>query len=626
MAKKKTDESVPSPTEAQEITTWLSRIKRAEKVRDRADKKYGYTRATQMYQNDFAAAMPTFLDGLSVIPINEVFAYCKAFIPSVYARDPYITANPETARFAPGAKISELYLNAKWRDMRLKKEVKRIILDAILAEGWIKTGYSAVFGSTAPKEGEPALEASEYIVHDEIFAARVSWKLMVKDPDAVDGIHDARWVAQKIVKPLEAVKKSGVYDNTGQLQPSFVVDGTADAEAAPDKRLSGSGDDEVAYAVLWEIWDRDTDHVYTISEGCPRYLKKVEWPYDMEGFPYVLLRFNDNPDDAYAPNLIDSWIAQLWEKIKLRALQLDHIKRFNRQLSVEDGSHTKTELEKLATGRTAAVIKRKKGSGVPEPIPYPQVQADIYAVESRIDLDKDNVSGQPNAVRSAPQKTQSRTLGEIDRLISSFQARQTEPQDVVEDFCEEIAYKILKLTGQFMDGEKYVRATQRQLAEVIEALKDPITGASRFDGRGFRFTKADIQDLEVILDVRCGSTLPLNRESRIETVTGLLKLGPTIGVVPGSKVARVLGKTLLSDLELKEVEQAYDDEQAELDAQKQLQGAVQEANLKEAEVKIKNLRAGGPEAMMAAQGRGGGPQQANGGAPPRPRERREGVQ
>lgn len=591
-----------------EIDTWLSRIKRAEQVREKADKRYGYTRAAQMYQNDFAAAMPSFLDGLAIVPINEVYAYCKAFIPSVYARDPYIAANPRGYQFIKGAKISELYLNAKWRELRLKKEVKRVILDAILAEGWMKVGYSAAFGSIEPAEGDPSLESNEFIVDDEIFATRVSWKHMVKDPDAVNGIHDARWLAQKIIKPLEAVQKSGIYENTGGLQPSYVVDAQSDLEPS-DARAAVGGSDEVAYAALWEIWDRDENKIFTISEGHAKYLKNGKWPYEMEGFPHILMRFTDNPDEPYAPNLIDSWVPQLWEKIKLRALQLDHIKRFNRQLSIEEGAMTPKEIQKLEMGKTGAVTKRKKGTEMPQPIPYPQVQTDIYAVESRIDLDKDNVSGQPNAVRSAPQRTQSRTLGEIDRLITAFNARQSEPQDVVEDFCEEVAYKILKLTRQFMSGEQYVRATKKQIAEIAEALTDPETGASRFDGRGFKFTREDIRELEVELDVRAGSTLPLNREARIEAVTNLLKLGPTLGIQPGGRVSRVLGKTMLSELELKEVEQAYDDEQREIDALKQTQMASQEAMLKESELKLRHMQEAGPEAMMASRetGAGAGP-------------------
>lgn len=617
MAKK----SNVAPLGGQEITTWLSRIKRAEKVRDRADKKYGYTRATKMYQNDFASAMPTFLDGLTIMPINEVYAYMKAFIPSVYARDPYIVANPRGYQHIAAAKIAELYINAKWRDMRLKKDVKRCMLDAGLAEGWMKVGYSAVFGSIEPEEkGKPGLEPSEYIVDEEIFAARVSWRHMVKDPDAVDGIHDARWVAQRIIKPLEAVKASAVYENTADLQPSFVVDGMSDTEMA-DRRLDMSGEDEIAYAALWEIWDRDTNRVYTISEGNSKYLKNEKWPYKMEGFPYVLLRFNDNPDEPYAPNLIDPWIHQLWEKMKLRALTLDHIKRFNRQLSIEEGAMTPAEIKKLAEGKTAAVTKRKKGTDVPQPIPYPQVQTDIYAVESRIDLDKDNVSGQPNAVRSAPQKTQSRTLGEIDRLIAAFNARQAEPEDVLEDFCEEVAYKLLKLSMQFMSGEQYVRATQKDISEIAEALVDPITGASRFDGIGFKFSRADIQNLEVEIDVKSGSTLPLNREARTEAVSGLLKLGPTLGIQPGGKVSRTLGKSLLSELELKEVERAYDEEQEEIDARKQLDLKMQEAQLDEAAVKIRHMKEAGPEGMMAAREMAGaGAQRPSGGAP-RQRER-----
>ena len=61
-----------------------------------------------------------------------------------------------------------------------------------------------------------------------------------------------------------------------------------------------------------------------------------------------------------------------------------------------------------------------------------------------------------------------------------------------------------------------------------------------------------------------------------------------------------MGKTFLSELELKEVEQAYDDEQAEIDARQQLSLAAQEADLSEAEVKLRHMREAGPEGMFAA--------------------------
>lgn len=584
-------------TDKTDITSWLGRLKRAERVRDEADREFGYTRASQQYQGDYKSAMPTFISGVEIVPINEVYAYTKAFVPSVYSRDPYICANPVSANKVKLAKIAELFLNAKWRQLHLKREIKRTIIDALLSEGWVKVGYSAVFGSIEPKAGEPPLEANEFVEDEEIFAARVSWKNMLRDPDAINGIHDARWVAERIIRPLDAVKASKIYSNTADIQPVFILD----PEDRKNQMVGGivGQYDPIAYAVLWEIWDRDSNRVFTISEGADGFLMDKPWPYKMCGYPYALLRFNENPDECYAPNCIGPWEPQLWEKMKIRAMQLDHIKRFNRQMSVEEGAMSRAELDKMTSGKTGAIIKRKKGFEPPRAIEYPQVQSDMYGVEQRIDLDKDNVSGQPNAVRSAPQRTQSRTLGEIDRLISAFQSRQSEPQDVIEDFCEEIAYKIYKLSQEFMSGEDYVRATNKDIGDITDAFMDPTTGKSKFDGHGFTVTKEDLEQVEVDLDVRSGSTLPLDKERRIETLSTLLKLGPTLGIAPNGLVARTLGKSLISELEMKEVEQAFDEEMKQIDAQKIIASQQQQDLADMSKLKIANMKAAGPQGMMA---------------------------
>jgi len=553
-----------------EIQKWMGMIKQAETIRSEADNKYGYTRAIQMYQNDFASAMPSFMTDVDIVPINEVYAFTKAFIPSVYSRDPFIAVNPKGSDSIASAKIIELAVNAYWRDLRLKREIKRAIMDSILCgDGWIKTGYTADIG-----KDESQVENSEFIKSEEIFATRISWKSMVKDPDAINGIHDARWVAQNIIKPLDIVRKSSLYENTKDLTPSMITSYKTDPRYPS---MAYRRDEE--YISLWEVWDIDNQEQFTIADNGNNYLTKKDWPYDMEGYPYCILRFNDNPDEPYVPNLIASWEPQLWEKIKIRSMQLDHIKRFGRQLAAEKGSMDRAEMDKFIKGKTGSIIQYKAKMAPPSPIQYPPVQSDMYAVENRIDLDKDNVSGQPNAVRSAPQRTQSRTLGEIDRLITAFQARQSEPQAVIEDFSGEVAYKLIALMKQFLTMPKFVRATRKQAGEIQAALVDPNTGESRFDGTGFSFTKEDIQGAEFEIDVRAGSTLPLDKQSRMDSVVSLLKLGPTLGIQPGGRVSRTLGKSLLADFEMKEVENAFDQEMKELEDQKILMRAQQQMNL-----------------------------------------------
>ncbi len=583
-----------------DVERWLSKIKYSEKLRQEADDKFGYSRAFKEYEGDYASVMPSFMQDTAVVPINEVFGYVKAFIPSVYSRNPHVAFNAKGAKSIAASKLLECTVNAYWRELRLKRQIRRCIFDAIMAEGWFKVGYSAVFGSIEAESGDVPLESNEFVRDEEIFGTRVSWKHMVRDCDAVDGIHDARWLAQKIIKPLQAVLDSPLYTSKNI---------TATAVYDPDgnsRRKSGEhGADREEFIEFYEIWDLDNDKVRWVSEGCTEDLREPQdWPYRFNGYPFDLIRFNDNSDSMYAPNMICPWEPQLWEKIKIRSMQMDHIKRFNRQLWAKKGSVTKSEMQKFALGRTGAV-NFYEGDIPPTPSQYPQIQTDIYAIENRIDQDKDSISGQPNVVRSAPQKTQSRTLGELQTMVAGFQARQVDPQGEVEDFCGEIAYKLAAIAQDYLPGERFVRVTQKDLPAVIEAF-----GRDRWDGTGFKFKKTDIEGAEFDTEVKVGTTLPLDRQGRVEAMANILKLGASIGIMPNGKVSQIIGKNILSEFEMKEIEIAYEETLAQIEKDKIMARATIQTKQALIENRINNARTqiesgGMPPGGMAADIVGG---------------------
>lgn len=585
-------------TQAQEIHDWISKLKAAEKARDEADARFGYSRSLKEYSGDYMSTMPSFMMDTPIVPINEVYGYVKAFVPSVYARNPHVSFNPRGRKSIAGAKICELAVNSYWQELRLKRQVRRVIFDAIFAEGWMKTGFSSAFGSidkTKPLppeaqdgDGEvqeaPPIEANEFIRDKEIFATRVSWRHMVRDTDAVDGIHDARYIGQKIIKPFDAVRGSALY-TAKDIRPTHTYDPESPLNLANTKRKDAGEREE--FIEFWEVWDADTRKIYWVSEGCDEYLREPEdWPYRFNGYPFDLLRFNQLEDECYAPNLIGAWEPQLWEKIKIRSMQMDHVKRFNRQLWAEKGTVTKAEMQKFSLGKTGA-INFYEGKQPPMPAPYPSLQTDIYAIENRIDMDKDNISGQPNAVRGAQQKTQSRTLGEVKSMVGAYEARQLDPQSDVEDFCGEVAVKIAAVAQDYLSGEKFVRVTQEDLQVIVQAF-----GKDRYDGTGFTFSRADIENAEFDYEVKVGSTLPLDRQNRIEAMVNILKLGAAIGLQPGDKVSKVIGKNVLAEFEMKEIEVAYEEMIAEMERMAVLQKAaarMQQGALEEKIAKTKAL-------------------------------------
>lgn len=588
-----------APTEIENI---LARIKNAERVRDEADEMFGYADSIKLYEGKFAEVVPKFMSGIDIVPINEVYAYVKTFIPSVYSRDPYITVIPKGKRFIVGAKLLEMSINGYWRLLQLKRQMRQVIFDAIFAEGWMKVGYSASLGKVEKGDGDKTIFPSDFIQKDEIFATRVSWKNMVRDPDAVDGLNDARFVAQKIILPLDAVKAASYYENTEDLNPNYTVDigGSPMYKGGPDYRS------EESYVVLWEMWDQDEMKVYTIAEGHDKYLMNKKWPYKFTGFPYERMVFNETFDQSYAPNLIQPWIAQLWEKIKIRSMELDHIKRFGRQYWAEKGSLSRMSKDMLKKGITGSVIETEPGKGGPTPIQYPPIQTDMYAVENRIDMDKDNISGQPNVVRSAPQKTQSRTLGELDRLMSSFNSRQSDPQTVVEDFSQDVAKKLINLQQQYFNVEKFIRATSSDVQFLEREMQDnPMS--DRLDKNGFLMRSEDIKSIEFEVEVRIGSTLPMDRQNRMKSMVSIIELGERVGIMPGDKVSRVIGKNLINDFDMPEIIQAYDETLRKIAAAEAVQregsmamNQLRQKQIAQLEARVKGM--GGANGNQAAQG------------------------
>lgn len=582
MAKAKTD-----------VEKWRARIEAAVQVQNQYNTEYGFDRALAEYRGNYAQAMPMVLRDKKIVPINEVKAYVKTLMPAIYSRDPYIAVNPRGADNALSARVQERSVNGFWREFNVKHEVKRCIVDALLGPwGWLKVGYSAEFGKYEDKPGETNLHPSEFIRSEEIFCVRESFKRIVYDPDAVDAPFDCRWMAHKLVVPLDAVKASVVYTNTKDLKPSFT--GRYPGDDKKPNRIPDTMQDETEFCILWEIWDRDGAKVLTLAEGLDKFIGDKDWPKKLTEFPFVGLTFDINPDANYPQNSISIWEPQLWEKIHLRSMQIDHLKRFGRQLTALRGSMDKSEVSKLIKG-SPGIVYYNQGKTPPAPLQYPPIQPDMYAVANAVDIDKDNLSGQGNVVRGAPQRTQTRTKGELDLLMGASQNRNTEPQDLVEEFCARIARLIISNQKAHLSIVKLIDFSREDDEKVLAALGDKI------DKKGFlKFTKEDIQG-DTDITVKCGSTLPLNKENRLNTMVSAIKLGPSIGIAPNGKTAKVLGRKIMEDLEMDEVTRAYDEEIRELEDQMQAQRQIAQVNASGIQAGVK-LPRGGP----APAGPGGG--------------------
>ena len=531
---------------------WMGRIKRSLKVRDQVRDEQNWKRIHDEYKNKYAVNS----GGTKSPPINLVYGYVHTAIPRIYFRDPHMTINPKGGQSVQGARILELSIGYIFRELNLKLQILRLLMDAFLfGHGWLKFGYIGTMGQT---ECEAPDESSEYIKDEEIFVSYVPYEDVVFDVSlSQDPPHDCRWLAHRIIKPLSEVKSDPKYVNTGRLRGNVSVRDTR-GEKIEDTMKDGDLD----LFEFWEVHDKDTNMIYVVCDQTDKYLRETANTYEMKGFPFSMLKFNPVPGEPYPLSDIFIIEAQILERVKLRAAQINHIKRWSRQLSVEEGAMTKEEMEKFAQGVDGTVTQRKRGSQPPAPIQYADIQAESFQIDSLIQQDIDAVIGQNETDRGGAAKTDTNTKFELQAQQAGTSVRQAQRQDLLEDFLEEVTMKVISLIKQFQTTPRYVRITGMKPEEIAAAFPGMQT-----DETGMYFTKENIQG-EYDCEAKAGSTLPLNRENKVKLIESSLspQIAQVLGIVPGSPTAIALGKALFRELDMKDVSDAYEQQSEQMAA------------------------------------------------------------
>jgi hypothetical protein len=550
-----------------EISSWLDKVNKARQKRDQRSAKFRWKEILAEFKGDWSATLG-YLD-IGILPINLVFAYVKTELPSLYIRDPHIKINPKTRTSVWTARVLEAVINYIWSRKRLKREIKKCIVDALLiGHSWFKTGYVGQFADVE-HEGDKIPQ----VINEDYFGYRVPWDCIVFDDDAIDPPYDCAWIAHDIYKTPEELKGNQKYNQQAVIDAHVGFERAAldrDADRAKSGKIR-----------ITEIWDFAKKVKFTISDGATDYLEAPDkWPYEMHNSPFSLLKFNFANDDPWG--LGDAQMAepQFLELIKIRSAAVDHLKRFNRQLFAEvDAFATNDEESKFATGTTGAIIKLNPGAIAGNKIKvsdFAQLDPNIYTIEDRVKDDGANVLGQTAAERGGQQKTSTRTIRELLQQVKGAENRRSEKIDSVEDFVEEIAGNLCALIKQFATEPYYVRILGQNSPELQKAIQERPSAQSQdavTQEGGFTFTQEDI-DGEYDVDVVSGSSTPLDRGEIVKTLIQVIEILPQTGAIPGGPIYGAIARMIGEEFDMPELLMAIEQEvemQAQMKKQQQQQ-------------------------------------------------------
>lgn len=539
------EETKVSKSEAKEVALDQERITIAKKAQEQWAEDSGAKRFLKEYEGDYGIVFHSRNRQVPIPPINEVFAYVQADIATTFNRDPYLSVNPK-AGTTKGAKLWEVILNYWWRELKTKEEIEYEIIEKdLVGYAWHKVGNTS--------EGK-------------LYSNYVCWKDVVWNLGSKRPPNDCVWMAHRIVKPLNEVKK---------LYPSTTkgLEGSPNPEVDKDDYKQSAYKDDIKIVVLWEIFDAEKREIRLIAENLKdRYVApKKPWPDYQDEFPLNMYWDFAIPQKPRPMSAIAPWEKQILEEMVIMASAVNHAKRWNRQLFLKGGSVDDNALDKFERGDDGAVItvNANMDDASFKFADFGQLPTDFYLLMDRLQAIKRNINGQPEFSKGGVTKTNTRTIGELQLMQQGNQSRQGRKIDRLETHCENISRQMMAHLKANFDFETTVRITGNTPEEVIEALKenyDPIT-------RSVKFTPDEIQG-EYDVEVKSGSTLPMDKQTKmqvLEIVGDVIARAAAMGATSNLVIAWL--DEMLDGFDIKSLREAF---QLDLEAQKQAQAQAEE--------------------------------------------------
>lgn len=516
------------------------------------------------------------LGNIQVPPINEMFAYKDSTLANLYYKDPYITVNAKKDATILSAYILEAGVNHLWKELKLKQDIELQITDGLfVGHAWNKVG-----NNTKTSGSGDLLQ----IVEDSIYANRVSWRDMYMNVGCKNPPKDCIWIAQRIYRPTEDVKKD--YPKlakrlTGSSYPSIDIKYMKNILYKEDFN----------YTAIYEIWDAHERMIYTICDEInDRYLEDPRpWPDYLEEFPFQFLSFHNIPDEPYPQSDVGPWEPLVKEKIKLFTMCLNFAKRWNRQALIKKGTMGLQELDKFEKGIEGSILQAATTGDIQQSIKmldWGSMPPDFFMLLDRLDSTIDKIRGLSGFQEGGMTKTGTRTADELNLIKGGSDARTEKKQDRIENHCAAIARQIIMQMKNNFDVPYIAKVTGKEPPEIIQAFQDQ--GIYDPASRTIKFTKDQIQG-DFDAGIKAGSTLPLDKGTRDMILNKVYQMSIPLASAPS--IPPFIGeivKEMLKDYDIQGLEKAFDDQ--EVAAQQKQEAQQQEGDVQTQKVQAETAK------------------------------------
>lgn len=508
-------------------------------------------------------------DDFYTLRANLIQGTITAVLPNIYARNPEISVSPlyKAASFKLFCKTLDTVTNRYLAMARLKDRAKSMVRAALTASfGVVKVMYQRDM-KTDPiiqsrindtqdninqvqalidQVNDPAQSAdheakleelrqtmeglksqSEIVAAEGLVIDRVLTDHLVIDPSVAEfwDYRDAGWIAQMIpMKKADAEAKFGVKLDKAKAYKD-AAPGTSDGRLASANKASLDEDRQI---IIIEIWDKRSQRIYTLAEGCDFWVREPYTPTKIgeRWYPFFLLPYQVVDGQFVAPSLVD-----LTEK-----LQTEHNEsrdRFNKHRDlaipgwVAAGETSEQALNNFAksvsvSGFGEITIVDTDGrplSQVISPKQHPPVDPSVYDT-SQVRYDWEQVTGLQDAARSTV--VNPKTATEAGILQQALSGRVAEFRDQVEDCLEEIAQYTAQILVQELSPAQVERIMGPPEEKTVLQNGVPMTASvPSYDWPNL--TQENVFEM-VSLQIRAGTTGAPDKLQQQQTWTQVLPI------------------------------------------------------------------------------------------------------
>lgn len=421
--------------------------------------------------------------GEEAVDVNVTHATVQTLFSPLWTTEPYITIQPTCAKYQDGdeiadnirrARLTEYEINYWMRELGFRHVVKKCIFDCVATnQGFAYWGYVQKKIEIETSEGE-STEPEPQIAFKKPFVKRMCPKYVLFPPGHYD-FEECPWFALGFLKLVSDVRdRYDVKDIKAEIKiDDKDLDGIDGLDTAGRDYLK---DDAAGYVWVWQVWDKRTTKLVTLTLGHDDALAYEDWPIDVEGFPSVKLRFTWTPDQQFGMPSMSAWLPQQKE---LNAARTTTSKRESRVKSVVFMNDLPEGVEDAYKKAGDGTIVNLKASDVEDIRKVIFVDPGLPAANSA--YNHGSISIQDLLLISGL-GAQQRGQGDpnIDSATASAlvdkwaQIRQTDFGDAVRTFYLENAKKLWMILKQFPDVKRdmYVMGPEGALQQITYTLKE----------------------------------------------------------------------------------------------------------------------------------------------------------